>query len=650
MGENTATDTNTMSAAIRTPRSVRAPCSSRDSTGPLITPIPAGAKTTRPRPARPIATGGASRRAPSRARVFSVFPELERGPLALRDDVGLHRLQARVVVGERLAARGILDAPVDPVAQHGDAPELDLELGIQLVAERDLVRRRRRSGRDGELVEDGETPRGVAPPARRRARRRASRLRARDPSGGSAWTLLLEGLLPRVAAHQLGLAERVPPDGLQERRLGRAGRKLGDRVQRVEPEGVAVRRAARRTGPAVPGPAEVVRALPAAVVQRRRGPHALGEAGDARRHAVQHPVHPGARGRVGVVAHEREALRPRRRIGPGERGRKILPVAGVLAGDRLAGLEGARLELEGHGCSSRSHQGGGEGDRQQQGATARHGRETSRAGRACPGTATASSPSASWSISEEHRWAGRPGCAHDAEAGRRSARWPGGDRLVSTDPRPAVAGGSRAEEAALRDAHRAETDRLLRSRLDLTVVLFLVFAGASVVIESMQAPTRGRPVMLVYALEGLACLLAVVACRLPRFLLGPRAIAAGLASTLAALLSVYNASVGGSVERLAMAQVCLLTGVVVLLPWGWRAQLVVAGAAFASFGLALPHLFTSDSLLMSVLALVTATTTTTWGAFFLERYRTDAMLRAARQAEEAEIAATLLRVGETLDA
>src|SRR5207244_3246073 len=112
------------------------------------------------------------------------------------------------------------------------------------------------------------------------------------------------------------------------------------------------------------------------------------------------------------------------------------------------------------------------------------------------------------------------------------------------------AGGSRAEEATLRAAQRAETDRLLRSRLDLTVVLFLFFVGASVVIESMQAPTRGRPVMLVYALEALACLLAVVACRLPGFPLGPRAIAAGLASILAALLSAYNASVGGSVERL----------------------------------------------------------------------------------------------------
>src|SRR2546422_6470430 len=108
MGENTATDTNTMSAAIRTPRSVRAPCPSRDSTSPLITLIPGGAKTC------------------------SVLPELERGPLALRDDVGLHRLEPRVVVGERLAARRVLDAPVDHVAQESDPPELHLELRIRL--------------------------------------------------------------------------------------------------------------------------------------------------------------------------------------------------------------------------------------------------------------------------------------------------------------------------------------------------------------------------------------------------------------------------------------------------------------------------------------------------------------------------------------
>ena len=170
---------------------------------------------------------------------------------------------------------------------------------------------------------------------------------------------------------------------------------------------------------------------------------------------------------------------------------------------------------------------------------------------------------------------------------------------MSGAPHPAAAGGGQAEETALRDAQRAETDRLLATRLDLTAVLFLVFVGGSVVIEATQVPARARALWLIYGLEALVCLLAVVACRVPRLPLGPRAIAAALASALAALLSAYNASLGGSVERLAMTQVCLLTGLVVLLPWGWRAQLAVAAASFASFGLALPHLFTSDSLLMS---------------------------------------------------
>ena len=170
---------------------------------------------------------------------------------------------------------------------------------------------------------------------------------------------------------------------------------------------------------------------------------------------------------------------------------------------------------------------------------------------------------------------------------------------MSGAPHPAAAGGAQAEETALRDVQRAETDRLLATRLDLTAVLFLVFVGGSVVIEATQVPARARALWLIYGLEALVCLLAVVACRVPRLPLGPRAIAAALASALAALLSAYNASLGGSVERLAMTQVCLLTGLVVLLPWGWRAQLAVAAASFASFGLALPHLFTSDSLLMS---------------------------------------------------
>jgi len=97
---------------------------------------------------------------------------------------------------------------------------------------------------------------------------------------------------------------------------------------------------------------------------------------------------------------------------------------------------------------------------------------------------------------------------------------------VSGAPHPAAAGGAQAEETALRDVQRAETDRLLATRLDLTAVLFLVFVGGSVVIEATQVPARAPALWLMYGLEALVCLLAVVACRVPRLPLGPRAIAA----------------------------------------------------------------------------------------------------------------------------
>ncbi len=206
------------------------------------------------------------------------------------------------------------------------------------------------------------------------------------------------------------------------------------------------------------------------------------------------------------------------------------------------------------------------------------------------------------------------------------------------------------EQAARRAAHDAETDRLLRGRLDLTIVLFLLFVGGSVAIEAMHETGRTRSVLAMYGLEVLACLIAAIVSRLPGLPFGRRTIATVLASTLAVLLGGYNAWVGASVERVAMAEVCLLTGVVVLLPWGWRAQLAVAAAAYVTFVLTLPYLYTLDSVLMSALALLTGATTTTWGAFFLEGYRADAFVRAALQAEETEIAATLLRVGETLNA
>ena len=55
---------------------------------------------------------------------------LEGDSFSLREDVGLESLKPRIVVREGLAAHRIFDAPVDHVAEQGDAPQLHLKLGI----------------------------------------------------------------------------------------------------------------------------------------------------------------------------------------------------------------------------------------------------------------------------------------------------------------------------------------------------------------------------------------------------------------------------------------------------------------------------------------------------------------------------------------
>ena len=48
------------------------------------------------------------------------------------------------------------------------------------------------------------------------------------------------------------------------------------------------------------------------------------------------------------------------------------------------------------------------------------------------------------------------------------------------------------------------------------------------------------------------------------------------------------------------------------------------------------------------MVLLCAATTSVWAAFFLDRYRFESFAHAALQTEEAEIAAALARIGETL--
>src|SRR5262245_65822784 len=94
-----------------------------------------------------------------------------------------------------------------------------------------------------------------------------------------------------------------------------------------------------------------------------------------------------------------------------------------------------------------------------------------------------------------------------------------------------------------------------------------------------------------------------------------------MSGLLAVLLSWYNGAVGAPVERFATAQVCLLSGLVVLVPWGWRAQLFVSAAAMLSMMLATPPGAEAEGIAYAGLAGITGGRTSGDGAFFPDRYR-----------------------------
>jgi signal transduction histidine kinase len=216
--------------------------------------------------------------------------------------------------------------------------------------------------------------------------------------------------------------------------------------------------------------------------------------------------------------------------------------------------------------------------------------------------------------------------------------------------RPETPTAPPADRDALAATYADERAATVRYRLVLTVALYLAFMVTSVPVEWRYHPERLARVTLVYAGEALSCLLALAACRWAPLQRHAVPVAALLGVALGALMSAYNAAVAGPAERLAMAHVCLLSGLVVLLPWGWRAQLAVAVGSLASLAAAAPWLVAPDTLSYTFLAGATGGTTTVFGAFFLDRYRYEAFVRTALQTEEAAIAAALLRVAETLDA
>jgi signal transduction histidine kinase len=199
-----------------------------------------------------------------------------------------------------------------------------------------------------------------------------------------------------------------------------------------------------------------------------------------------------------------------------------------------------------------------------------------------------------------------------------------------------------------RAAYRSETRAILRQRLAVAMGLFALFMGAGTFFEVAYYPERMRDAVLLYSLEAGIAVAGVALCRSSRFRDRSESIAVGIGVGELACICTYHAMVGAQAERVATILGCTLNLLSVLCPWGWAAQAATAVGAVTSFAAASSFFVTTDALVFPGMVLLCAATTSVWAAFFLDRYRFESFTHAALQTEEAEIAAALARIGETL--
>ena len=199
-----------------------------------------------------------------------------------------------------------------------------------------------------------------------------------------------------------------------------------------------------------------------------------------------------------------------------------------------------------------------------------------------------------------------------------------------------------------RAAYQSETVSVLRQRLAVAMGLFVFFMGIGTFLEATLYPARAQFALLLYGIEALIAIAGAGVCWIPGIAPRSGTIAAFTAVVLGACINAYHAEVGAQAERVATVLGCVLNLLSVLLPWGWVGQSIAFVGTLASFALAAPHFVTQDALAIPAIVLVATGTTSVWGAFFLDRYRFEAFRRTALQTEEAEIAAALAHVGQTL--
>jgi signal transduction histidine kinase len=194
---------------------------------------------------------------------------------------------------------------------------------------------------------------------------------------------------------------------------------------------------------------------------------------------------------------------------------------------------------------------------------------------------------------------------------------------------------------ALETAYQAETATLVRARLPYALAYYVIASAALLLLEWQHHPERATWLAQRNVVDLSLCLVSIAVVRLRPVHPWPSVVASSLVLWIATANAVYSASVGGQMERYVMLQVAILNLVVVLFPWGWRAQLVPVAGSLIGYALAGPFMRTSDAAAFCALILCINAFVTVFAARFYDQYRRQGFMARARAHHEAEIAAAL---------
>jgi signal transduction histidine kinase len=172
------------------------------------------------------------------------------------------------------------------------------------------------------------------------------------------------------------------------------------------------------------------------------------------------------------------------------------------------------------------------------------------------------------------------------------------------------------------DRFVVETNRLIAERLPIGAIALLAVFAAAWVIEHRANPQRDWTYAAVYGCEILTLAAAILLSRLPRWRERSSVLTVVTVIALIFQVALYHVLVRGEGAVLNMALLYLVTGTMVLMPWGWQGQLPVAASTILAYGIAFAAgVQSATPLPMNFLGLGTIGALSVGGAAFLAHHR-----------------------------